>query len=364
MDGQQDGHVFHLTNSTGQLTWSGTVDGRPILPFNRPSNAEAQLVVRFADDGKAVVPSTSTSVETLHSLTELARQAQQHCAADSGQSPLSSPAVPAQPRGSNAIPGCSACKFGCANGFLGCGVTTGIACAGLLFVPIIGVALFLACEGIGILVCVIQEVNCAIGCNASDQCCPIPCGSKCCDSGAMCADKAKELCCDSGTTPSGDTCCDNATETPNPAGGCCLRGEPICGNVCCALGQTCFGGTTCCDASSICQTATGPICCGPGFQCQNGPNGGACVCPTTPCFGECCGIDSICAPADQSCCNTAVLGGGGTSNHLCGGHCCNTPCTTLQNGLQGCCPFDRACPSAAGGCCAFGKTCGANGQCQ
>lgn len=351
VDGQQDGHVFHLTSITGQPSWSGTVDGRPIVPFNRPSNADTQpLVVRFADDGKAVVPSTTTPVEALQSLTALARQAQQHCVADSGQeAPLSSPAVPAEPRGNNAIPGCGACKFGCANGFLGCGVTTGIACAGLLFVPFIGPALFIACEAIGILVCVIQEVNCAIGCNASDQCCPLPCGSKCCNQGAMCADKANELCCDSGTTASGDTCCDNATEQTNPAGGCCLKSESVCGKDCCDLQETACAtdkfhdpgtvGQECCPNDRLCSG----LCCNNGFACNVTTS--TCNCPTVAqvCGKNCCGIGETCTDAKKGSCCPAT--------HVCGKNCCPNGCDALGTG---CCPGGQACGLS---CCAAGQAC-------
>lgn len=100
----------------------------------------------------------------------------------------------------------------------------------------------------------------------------------------------------------GETCVDDAD--PNAYGGCCPRGQPVCGGNCCTPGSSCCG-NECCPPGWFCKnghcsqfgefgtgtpgtppTTTAPIVCGSGEEaCQTSPNHWVCCPPGKECCG-------------------------------------------------------------------------------
>jgi len=227
---------------------------------------------------------------------------------------------------------CIAVAEGClAAGFTGCGA--------LLAVPFAGPFLAAACAAAVTAGCYEAGANCADNCwNIGSACCPVDCGSGCCDRGETCLDSRQGLCCSRGLQPCRgpqESCYDPTKETCLPSGvGCAVGqecGENCCGDyaecvnrdtgLCCPTltnipcGTDCCNGTTerctdtgCCPVTQACGT----VCCLPGFVC--GPNG-QCVVGKTCQPGQslCVSPDKTtqtCCAGDQTCCDDGSCCGG------------------------------------------------------
>jgi hypothetical protein len=200
-----------------------------------------------------------------------------------GVLPMSVPGHRSDPGDSS---GCNSCVNGCEATEAGCIAGAALACAALLAVPIAGPALFEVCVGSFSAACVEVGNGCITNCsNIGSPCCPVACGSGCCDSDETCGDSGQSLCCSPGTAPCGPNCC-----TGNEV---CMEG------VCCPPGTTVCPDGSCCD--NVCA------------QCQ----GGTCVpfADATPCEeGVCCG--GVC----QQCCHFGQ--GCNRAGDCCSNFCC------------------------------------------
>ncbi len=186
--------------------------------------------------------------------------------------------------------------------------------------------------------CAGSDVACGLDCCSADRCvegqgcCPenyVACGGSCCSSsvyycndqeqceclpgteacsglpGGCCPDgqcNASFECCAAGTTPCGDVCCDDASQTCNGQGVCqCGDGFLNCGGVCTA-GECCDGDSTVCIAMGFddqCVACSGGACATADYDyeyCNPGPgfclNGQCLTCfnEAVPCFADtqCC----------------------------------------------------------------------------
>jgi len=136
---------------------------------------------------------------------------------------------------------CSTCTAGCSASYAVCALTAPAACVPLLYVPFVGEILYLGCVAAALAGCSALAGACGAGCmSVGGSCCPVSCGTSCCDFAETCA--AAGLCCSSGTTPCGAMCCQGKEVCTN--GVCCLPGSTGCGGTCCdnTCGQ-CVGGT-------------------------------------------------------------------------------------------------------------------------
>jgi hypothetical protein len=174
-----------------------------------------------------------------------------------------------------------------------------------------------------------------------NYCCPIDCGSACCDLGEHCLSPASGLCCSGGESPCwGKTCCEG-DQVCMPDGSCCPTAAAIDGE--------------CCPQVGICGTA----CCGIFFECMSGL-----CCPPGSVVdgGICCGANQY--NDNGQCCDIGMSVCGSTG--CCAGTCTNGVCTTDSSGCQALggsgdvCNTDADCPvhedynsSCSEGCCFY-----------
>lgn len=183
-------------------------------------------------------------------------------------------------------------------------------------------------------------------CSGNQTCCG---DGGCCDAGTTCADASQRLCCPGVVQACGKTCCpQNAGECRDPSGPLCcpFGGGPVCGDVCCAMGQVCQL-QECCAPQDICPGASGECCPSPhiclGSQCCDPPST---VCVNTATHtSTCCGEFDTCIPVTGICC-------GKLTGIPCGLFCCNGD--TERCASNQCCPKDQACGSV---CCPAGQRC-------
>lgn len=185
---------------------------------------------------------------------------------------------------------CSQCFANCQTDFLYWLADFEAGCLALLAIPFVGGALWAACAGVAAPLAAGQIYNdCLSSClRTGGECCPVACGSSCCNYSETCSSTTAGLCCSSGTTPCGTMCC---------------TGNEVCSNgFCCPRGTTACADGTCCDPNcGSCQTGT----CVPfpdGTSCLNGETccGGTCTTLISDsnncgsCGNKCTGITSLC----------------------------------------------------------------------
>ena len=147
-------------------------------------------------------------------------------------------------------------------------------------------------------------------------CCPVPCGQafSCCAKGDHCF--AGNTCCPASMMVCSNVCCGPNITSCAPDGTCgCPGGLVSCGEYCCPQGQIC------------CSGPKGQTCVRPG-----GCDAGGCGEPTFSCNGKCCAPFSTC----------------------CNGQCCGAACVNNT-----CCPAAQVCGNT---CCSSGQTC-SSGKC-
>jgi len=175
-------------------------------------------------------------------------------------------------------------------------------------------------------------------------CCPVDCGSNCCDDGEACLSTSSGLCCSYGESACGGKTCCAGDQTCMPDGSCCptsaaidgscCPASGICGNACCGLLLDCMAPGLCCLPGSVLD---GGICCGAG-QYNDG--------------GTCCDV------------GTSVCGSSG----CCLGTCNNGVCSSNASGCEAAggsgatCTVSADCPFQVGyddycsdGCCFYEK---------
>ncbi len=237
---------------------------------------------------------------------------------------------------------CDDCTNGCVETWgAACTSAAALACLPSAWIPFVGPAIFAACVVAGDAFCYGQGSSCIDNChNIGSPCCPVACGSSCCNYSETCLDTAQGLCCSAGTLPCpgpqescydpntekcqpsgvgcpygqecGNNCCDQYSQCVDPnTGNCCplLTGIP-CGNQCCdGLTQRCTD-TGCCPTAQACNG----VCCPPGFICN--ANNQCVVAPTCQpgeslCVSfdktkqNCCPGNTECCPFDGSCCDVS-----------------------------------------------------------
>lgn len=193
-------------------------------------------------------------------------------APDSCAAPAATPGVgmKSQP-GHHSNPGgsseCLNCRFRCDVGWAAC-ATIGFygcmkGCAALLPLwpagPVLFSACILVCNTVTLLSCDAARNGCLSTCTGS--CCPVTCGTRCCDEGESCLDAPMGLCCPPNLSPcpgATPTCFDPRTEICNPTGKACPIARD-CRDKCCPMDVAGGGipiGTVCAD-----DTPNSEICC-------------------------------------------------------------------------------------------------------
>lgn len=278
----------------------------------------------------------------------------------SGDSAPAQTIVPAYFPGPATMRSCNECFEGCAeNAALCYGIATAAGALTCWWCPPC-----CAAAGAAMVACSAEALRCEAYCSIR-RCCPKACevpnpfnpGQGCCDSGEQCVDESD----------------------PNARGGCCPRGQNVCGGKCCAPGETCCGDACCPTGEGFtCQQG---VCCPPGKPnvcsgiCCAGPcdqNGTCCeapgyMCGGTCCFGECCNgqcckLGEHCHPALGTCCST-----------ICGPSCCpegqfcldptRGTCGQCGPGEHACLGEPRCCPDGSN-CCPGGICCWGSGCCR
>jgi len=199
------------------------------------------------------------------SCTQYAIHQWEEFAADRTQTvvPMGVPAHTSSPGSSSA---CTQCPGNCDTYYNYWRVAATIGCATLLEIPFVGTFLFATCEAAALLAIAVAEASCTASCSSvGGPCCPVGCGSSCCNYSETCSSPAAGLCCSPGTTPCGTMCC---------------QGKEVClGGVCCPPGSTVCSDGTCCDAA--CGQCVGGTCAplADGTPCLNGGTccAGACA---------------------------------------------------------------------------------------
>ncbi len=174
------------------------------------------------------------------------------------------------------------------------------ACTPALAIPFVGPAVYavcaLGCSVVVIISCGTGRDACIGQCN-SEYCCPVACGTRCCESQETCLSVKSGLCCAEGKTScNGKQCIDPNEEDCLPSGGSCPKGTGrTCGNICCPDDGGINGATFCVDPDfGICcpQKINGS----PVVFCKppeiTGPTAGVC-CPRASCTR-----DGVCTATD------------------------------------------------------------------
>jgi hypothetical protein len=179
-------------------------------------------------------------------------------------------------------------------------------------------------------------------------CCPIDCGTNCCDLGEHCLSPASGLCCSGGESPCGGKTCCEGDQVCMGDGSCCptaaaIDGEccpqvGICGTACCGLLLECMAPGLCCVPGSV---VDGGICCGAnqyndGGQCCDV---GTSVCGSTGCCAGTC-TNGVCTSTSNGCLAAGGSGDVCTTNADCPDHgtAFSVSC------LQGCCFYEKNIP--------------------
>jgi hypothetical protein len=336
-------------------TFSGNVDGRPLVPFQSGADAKS---IKFADGLPAPVFKLKRVV-----IAALKKGGHEIDACSTG-----SKAIRVEFNLS-----CTLCDLKCSGGSVKCMAEAAGEAAACFEVAGPG---GIACGIVGGLLCASTAQSCEGGCDApGGPCCESVCqrvDGQCCDGSAPC--------CGNPTNPSPvepQSCC--AGECCGDNGNCCSGLDVVNGAFYterCAPPAAVAQGFSCCWASFTLGAPPEPviecdflggnggqtsaICCDPrhGEQCFHGPTGlPVCCPPSNPVCGDhCCpGEGMVCRDAGTGLCCAPGAG------DECGSTCC-APGETCASPVTGsCCPAGEA--ACTGGCCAVGEVCatGASG---
>lgn len=364
-----------VTETQDGIHFRGSVDGEPLQPFSM-EDARAGAPLRFANGQAVPTPSSTVDEEVrgvFKALVQKAKGALESCSASDSKPSL--PGIQEQsipPHSWNHDEECAECRFKCTVKHGACTGGVVLACVEVCWLA--GPLWWLcdiACSAAGWwLQCKSDLESCLSDCE-SDVCCPVTCGSKCCDTNETCADWDNELCC-----PAGTSVCPGPYMSCRYSNECCLpsgsgRACP-CGNVACGPDEKCLDPATqecindvVCDKSKVCFDKCCPalaVCTSQDHQC--------CTPESTPCNNntKCCPGQNSC-PGGVECCSV---------ERSCGDHCCPngqicnkmtntcyapTPCPdpmTQQKcvdakGVEACCLVGANCCN--GTCCGMGEAC-------
>ncbi len=185
-------------------------------------------------------------------------------------------------------------------------------------------------------------------------CCPAidVCGNTCCDAGDLCV-QGENFCCPPNTEFCDDHCCEVGEICLG--NGVCCKPENACGDACCDDGQECPSDGLCCDPVRVCGSGCCAELSGPCILSTNS----CCGFDQESCNGQCCAVGETCVDGDTCCADAKACGAiccAGAS--VCeSGTCvgCPNPTDTPCNS-GGCCPAGMNCTDNPAVCCPAGQT--------
>lgn len=317
--------------SADRKTLTGTIDGRPIAPFDLAASPET---MKLADGGP--LPEGDVDEDVEQALPKLLEAVKAQCSAAAPSpektSALSLVSEPAHPSHPDSSAGCILCVLAAQGVLAAClvgAVLSAAACGP--FYPLCFAVLALGCAA-ALFATLCSGCSFFVGlCSAGGSCCPVFCGpdKQCCGNGESCAG-TEWLCCSPGLRACGTSNCCAPTDGCLANGTCCPIGNTICKGVCCPTGVTqCLPSTGECCLGSACGNA----CCNPSQTCTNSATSTCCD-TEHACGAVCCDKSQSCTDPNRGVC-TSCSNCSGPNRECCYGQCCTEPAF--------CSPFTRRC---------------------